>query len=251
MKYCIWCSRKENSVKFDNLAHTFPQSLGGKNICINVCDDCNKYFGDKQNKFPAIEIALKEVLNLSKHLLLSEIDLKNKQRFKSEYFIFNHKSRVLKFKPKYLFRRGFQQEFGRRFRRGVFKVYLEERERIIGDAHDDRFNFIREFARYDLNDYPLYVQKPKFGIIVGNIDDIKNPQFRFTEHNFDIDREYRFYSYMINGHSFVIPTTNQFMKERLKNYQKFLIETDNPFGIELIQIQNIEDLDFRFKYMNK
>lgn len=80
MKLCIWCSKKENFVTFNKIAHTIPQSLGGKNICKNVCDDCNEYFGRKEFGKPAVEIALKEVLNISKYLLLTqhkEIKLKD------------------------------------------------------------------------------------------------------------------------------------------------------------------------------
>lgn len=252
MKKCIWCSKTEKIVVFEKLAHTFPQSMGGKNVCENVCDDCNRFFGNKESGFPAVEIALKEVLNLSRFLLLSqEKDLKVVGRFKSEYFNFNPNNRSIKFKAKYQLRRGFQDEFGKRFRRGMFKVFLEERERQIGDGHDDRFNFIREFARYNFNDYPIYFQRPKFGIVFYNIDDVKNPEIRFTEHSNEIDNSYRFYSYPLNGHSFSIPTSNQFMPERLRSYRDFLQSTDNPFGTELIEIKQVEDLDFRFNYMNK
>jgi len=251
MKLCIWCSKSEKTVSFNKLAHTFPQSMGGKNICTNVCDDCNKFFGDKQSGFPAVEIALKEVLNLSKFLLLQKDDLSKNQRLKSEYFNFNIQNRVFKFKLKYKLRKNFQQEFGRRFRRGLFKVFLEERERQIGDAHNERFNFIREFSRYNLNDYPIYYIQPKFGAIFYNLDDVKSPIIRFTEHSDKVDKEYRFYSYPINGHNFVIPTSNQFMEERLKSYKRHIQTSDNAFGTRLIPIENIEDLDFRFDYMNK
>lgn len=78
MKKCIWCSKTEQTVTFHKPAHTFPQSMGGKNICENVCDLCNKFFGDKESGFPAVEIALKEILNLSKYILLNQEDLKKK-----------------------------------------------------------------------------------------------------------------------------------------------------------------------------
>lgn len=45
MKICIWCRKNENQGTFDKKAHTIPKSLGGDNICENVCDKCNHFFG--------------------------------------------------------------------------------------------------------------------------------------------------------------------------------------------------------------
>ena len=250
MKKCIWCSKDENNETFQKLAHTFPQSLGGKNICENVCDTCNKYFGDKESKHPSVEIALKEVLNLSKFLLLASTNEKQSIRFKSEYFDFKPNSHSLKLKMKYQLRENFQLEFGRRFRRGVYKVFLEERERQKNDAHDNRFDFIRAFARYNLDDYPVYYLKPKFKALFFSLPDIINPQIRFTEYSDQIDKDYRFYSYGFLGHNLVIPTHSSLFHERLKIYKDFLIKDDSPFGKELIAINYIEDLDFRFHFFS-
>lgn len=253
MKKCIWCSKTENYTTFNKLAHTIPKSLGGKLICENVCDSCNEYFGKKEFGKPAIEVALKEVLNISKYLLLTQHKEQKLKRFKSEYFVFNYKSsrRYFKFKMSYKLKHNFQKEFGRRFRRGLFKVFLEERERQLGDGHDERFNFIREFARYDLNDHPIYIQIPKFKAVFYNTNDLITPQIRFTDYSDEIDRKFRYYNYPLMGHNFVIPISNQFMEERFKSYKNHLIESNDPIGTELFEIQNIENLDFRFEFMNE
>jgi hypothetical protein len=39
------------------------------------------------------------------------------------------------------------------------------------------------------------------------------------------------------------------MEERLKEFKKLLIKEKNPFGVALIEIK-MEDLDFRFNYLN-
>lgn len=246
MKKCIWCSKDETKTSFDRKAHTFPQSLGGKNICENVCDNCNSYFGNKENTKPSVEIALKEILNLSKHILLKNLNEKAHKRHTSEYFNFNPNSNTLKYKMKYQFKKGFQEEFARRFRRGIYKVFLEERERQRNDAFDSRFDFIREFARYDLSDFPVYYVKPKFKAVFLSLPDIKNPQIRFTDHSDKIDSEFRFYTYTFFGHNFAIPTSKYFHNELLSKFKENLIKTDDPFGTELIEIIHIEDIDFRF-----
>jgi hypothetical protein len=55
---CLWCFNSEPIVTFKKKAHTIPKSLGGQNYNNNVCDCCNSYFGDKQEKDYSIEEAL-------------------------------------------------------------------------------------------------------------------------------------------------------------------------------------------------
>src|SRR5438552_1691115 len=101
-KVCIWCLKTEPHVTFIKPAHIFPQSLGGKRICRNVCDGCNSFFGNKQSGLPSIEIALKEPLNISKLYLLSQLTKTQKiPRFKSEYFDYDLARQLIKPKNKY------------------------------------------------------------------------------------------------------------------------------------------------------
>jgi len=65
MKKCIWCLKKEDEVSFKKESHIMPQNLGSKEICTDVCDPCNEYFGEKTGRLkPSIDIALKEMLVL-------------------------------------------------------------------------------------------------------------------------------------------------------------------------------------------
>jgi hypothetical protein len=76
-KVCVWCLKTSKEVTFNNEAHIFPQSLGGRIICENVCDECNRYFGAKQNPdIPSVEVAFKEPLNISKHYIQSQSETK-------------------------------------------------------------------------------------------------------------------------------------------------------------------------------
>lgn len=250
MKTCIWCRQTENNAPFLRKAHTFPQSLGGSNICENVCDRCNSYFGNRQGDSPSIEIVLKELLNISKFYLLGKTDsVPKNQRFKSEYFNVNWNQYKIRMKPRYSIKKDFQLKVGRQFRKGVFKVFLEERERQRQDALNDRYNFIREFARYDLGEYPIYIQLPKFQAVFFSQTDILEPQIRFTEFSDKQDEEFRVFSYQVCGHSFIIPTSTLFKDLALRKFEKYLIAKDDPFGVRIKEVVYAEDLDYTFKYM--
>ncbi|PWL32102.1 HNH endonuclease [uncultured Roseivirga sp.] len=251
MKTCIWCRQTEKETSFLTKAHTFPQSLGGNNICENVCDRCNSFFGNRQSDAPSSEIVLKELLNISKFYLLNQTNsVPKNQRFKSEYFNINWDEYRIRMKPRYSIKKGFQLKLGRQFRKGVFKVFLEERERQRQDALNNRYNFIREFARYDMGDYPVYIQIPKLKAIFFSQLDILEPQIRFTEFSDVQDEEFRIFSYQVCGHTFVIPTSILFKDLLLEKFKKSLFHSNDPFGTQLKEIVYAEDLDYTFRYMN-
>lgn len=109
MKQCIWCNRKEHDTSFKTLAHTFPQSIGGKKICKNVCDECNFAFGRKQQFQPSVDIAVKEIFNISKNIISTNTKQFQKNRFKSEYFKIDIEKRKITLKPKYKLKSNFQE----------------------------------------------------------------------------------------------------------------------------------------------
>ncbi|MBA0885183.1 HNH endonuclease [Flavobacterium undicola] len=249
MKHCIWCSRKEPHVTFEKEAHTFPRSVGGKNICENVCDDCNHNFGSTKPNLPAVEIVLKEILNFSRYFLLYTKEVPRNQRFKSQYFSVNWDTKVLKLKPSYKLQKGFQEKLGRQFTRGMYKIYLEERERIKKDSHNSKFDFIREFARYDLGELQIFYLKPKYpflGIFDGTLE---NPSIHFGKESEKEEKEFGIYSYQFMGHIFCIPVSKLFKELHFERYKKYLKENDNSFGTELIPIKYFSDVDFTFKFI--
>jgi len=218
---------------------------------MNVCDACNHFFGSPQSQSPAIEVVLKEVLNISKYiLLLYANELPTGKRYKSEYFNFNLNQKTIKLKPRYSLRKGYQEKLGRLFCRGMYKVFLEERERQRNDAKDDRFDFIREFSRYGLGDYPIFYFKPKNGIVYYSSIDVNRPTIRFTEHSDQLDHDFKIFDYMIMGHTFGIPTSRYFVDHYLSSYKKYLVKIDYPFGTEIVPIRYIENMDFTFRILN-
>jgi hypothetical protein len=252
MRTCIWCNRKEPDVPFLKKAHTFPQSLGGDSICDNVCDYCNHYFGSPQAQSPAIEVILKEILNISKYLLLHHInEVPKNKRYKSEYFNLNWEKKSIHLKPRFIVRRGYQEKLGRLFTRGLYKVFLEERERQRNDAKDSRYDFIREFARYDLGDYPIYYFIPKIRAVFVSSTDTNKPMIRFTDHSDKMDQDFKVFEYTIMGHNFCIPTSRNFVNLYLDYYKKYLIETDNPSGTRIIAIKYVENIDFTFQFLDQ
>lgn len=251
-KICVWCLKSSIEVPFKRKAHVFPISLGGTAICENVCDNCNNYFGAKQNlSTPSVEIALKEPLNISKYYLLSQFKNSPKlSKFKSEYFDYDFIKQILKPKFKYRYLADFQKNFVKQFKRGIYKVFLEQRSIDCSDAFDDKFNFIREFARYGVGDFPVFYCRPKEKLIFVS-DDVRIPQIRFTESIEEIINQYGFYAYWFFSHYLVIPTISNYEITK-DNYFKYLFKTQIKLSAidRIIEIKEMPDLDFTYSFMN-
>jgi hypothetical protein len=248
-KQCIWCLEYEPKVTFEKDAHIFPKSLNGNRICEEVCDSCNIYFGSKQNhSTPSVEIALKEPLNISRSILL-ENEENQKSRFKSEYFNFDRKNLIIKPQRKYCTISGFQKSFAKQFRRGIYKVFLEERSKSIGDAFHERFNFIREFSRWGIGDCPVFYCKPKItaGVYV-EPKALKNPYISFTEATENEMIEFGFYSNWFVSHFLAFPTIRTY-EITLDNYRNYILFGKNSIHSDFWEIKEINDLDFMFRFV--
>src|SRR5882757_1920632 len=161
MKKCIWCSKSEPKVTFNKLAHSIPQSIGGINTYENECDDCNEYFGNANNKTPSIDMIIKETFNISRHRFLNDESNigkgKTLKKFTSYYFDVSFKKNKIDIKGAYKFHSPFQEKISRQLKRGIYRIYLSELERQNkGIGHEERFDFIREFVRYDFGDLPVF-----------------------------------------------------------------------------------------------
>lgn len=252
MRKCIWCLKDDFKVKFERKAHTIPESLGGTNICANVCDDCNSFFGSHSKDNIAIEVALKEVFNISRFYLLSNnVKYKHKLgRFKSQFFDVDWHKSTMKAKLQYKLQYGFQERFARQFRKGIFKIFLEERQRFCNDAFDSRFDFIREFSRYDLGNFPVLYRIPSYPVCLTSTKDVLNPLLRFNTDTEKLDHEFRMYEFELVGHNFSIPTSRSF-NLRYEEYIKKTYSSNHPFGNKFLYVDLVERIDFTFKYFHQ
>jgi len=256
MRKCIWCQRTEKETKFDKKAHSIPKNLGGEHICENVCDKCNEYFGKTGKGSPAIETVLKETFNISRLLFLksnNEVG-KNKalNRFSSIYFDIDLDKKKFKIKNAYKFQPYFQKRMCRLLKRGIYKMFLEERERQFGDGLDKKYHFIREFARYDIGDYPLYYFTRKLGVILSIPDWFKHPEL-FFEKEFPMKYLYSdsaFFEFEFLGHVFGIPVTRSWELFVL-NYLKNSTQKKQKIFKSYKEIKRLDDMDLILSVMSQ
>jgi hypothetical protein len=254
VRKCIWCLQTDLETTFNKKAHTIPQQLGGQNICENVCDKCNSYFGNSSDKLPAIETVLKETFNITRTFFLKiDNDIgKNKSmpKFSSIYFNIDLQRHKLSLKAKYRFHRHFQENIARQLKRGLYKIFLEERERQFKDGHDGRFDFIREFARYNIGDYPIYYFDRLYGIIPMTQEWARHPTL-FLKKEYQskyLVSDYGFFEFELLSHVFGLPITRTW-ELGVWNYLKSSKEKKKELFKSYKQIIKFNDIDLTLSIM--
>ncbi len=254
MKQCIWCRQTAEETTFNKKAHTIPQTLGGQAICINVCDVCNHFFGQHYKGSPSVETIIKETFNITRIRLLGKEHIgKNKVviKFSSQYFKVDLKNRKLALKPSYRLQKGFQEKIGRQIKKGLYKMFLEETERQKFDGHNPQYDFIREFCRYDLGDYPVFYFERLYGIIAMVESWAVSPElFLDTDLQFKyLVREPGFFEFEFLGHVFGI-ATSRYWELAINNYIKKTTEAKQQLFRRWRLVNNFNDIDLSLSILD-
>lgn len=256
MKKCIWCLKTEAEKEFNKQAHTIPRSLGGRMINPNVCDECNEYFGFRKNDGIAIEEALKEAFIITKKRMQEPSNLikkpnRKQDRIKSRYFEVREKNgrSALKVKPAFKLIPGFQRKLCHYFKRGLYKIYLEELNRQFGRGFEPEFDFIREYARYNFGEYPIFYFERKIGIIMTVMNEFESPKIIFDKMTYLLRDKYGFTEIEFLGHVFGFPTRRLYELE-IEHYLRESIKLKQKFFKEVKEIRYLTDIDLTLSIMN-
>lgn len=143
---CIWCGRTEaEGATFYTEPHIVPHSLGGKEIGVDVCDDCNHYFGTAPKAgMPPIDLAFKEIFNAF-ITFGNNLNENTYKHFRSVFFEYRHSKHTIRIKPNFNSRNITAQ-----FKRGLYEVFLQKFHSVTGNGNHPMFDTVRKYARYGI-----------------------------------------------------------------------------------------------------
>lgn len=150
---CIWCGRtEEDGATFYTRPHIVPHGLGGDEIGVDVCDDCNHYFGTtpKAGMHP-IDLSFKEIFNafMTFGHNLNENTYKH---YKSVFFEYWHSKHTIRIKSNFN-----SHNITKQFKRGLYEVFLQKYHATTGNWNNPMFDAVRNYARYGIgNLHVLY-----------------------------------------------------------------------------------------------
>lgn len=245
---CIFCGKSVPEVTFKNQAHILPKSMGGDMIGVDICDECNHYFGTTDSLIStpprfAVEICVKEVMNISRHFFLN----RGKQKLKSTFFNYFDSKKTLICKNKNWQTIKFQLFFARQFKRGIFEMFLQAYHNQTGNGLDSKFDTIRRFARFNEGNAKLFYALNRGIYLVG--DYMQHPIFPMTDSCIDEIEHYGFYTLYLNGHLFILEVVPQTETNRNKYLKKLCEEHNIGGGIyaNLQEIFYIDQIDFTLR----
>ncbi|QCX01152.1 HNH endonuclease [Aggregatimonas sangjinii] len=249
-KKCIWCLKSEHETDFFSKAHTIPKSLGGQNFNPNVCDVCNAYFGNRHEYNYSIEEALKEAFNITRIRLRNRKSKRKVGRFKSKFFeVKERKGKYrLTVKPSFRFNSEFQTTLCRAFKRGLYKMFFEELNRQKKVGFEKKYDLIRQFARYDMGNLPVFYFERSVGIIVGTDTEYITPVLIFNRMTY-LHSTAGFEEIEFLGHVFGFPITD-YTPNTFKSYMEQSIRLKKEFFKGAILINRMTDVDIVLSVMN-
>lgn len=250
---CIWCLKQKPSTSFYTKPHTIPRTLNAHNIGFDICDSCNNFFGSDNNQEKvtySIDKVLKEFFNVHKFLLTNSKDSDSWKKFKSQFFSYYFTSKKLKINIDYIRNPDYAKEVTRKFKRGIYNIFLQEYHRNTGNALDEKFNIIRDFVRYDKGEVPLFHLKGSNGVRI--VEDLElSHKLPFNDHSLEILKTYGFYHLHLAGLNFYLAATDVAFSnmDYIINESQVLI--GSGFVIkELIELKKMTDIDFTLRKWN-
>ena len=241
---CIWCGRTEPVVTFLEEPHVLPRRLGGKEIGVDVCDECNHYFGTAQKGKPAIDVAFKEIFNAFR-TFGSNTDEHTHEHFKSIFFEYRHSKHTIRIKPQFNSKLVTEQ-----FKRGLYEVFLQRYHHVTGNGNAPMFDMVRKYARYGIGNPHVFYKFDNVLLVTTNDEDrilnMSEPMMK------DI-MESGMYCFWLFGHVFyleILPVAyNAYGRSYLqKQANNMLI---NVYGNERIfEFHDVMEIDFCMERFN-
>jgi len=253
---CIWCQNEKPLVGFKNQPHTISKQIGGSFIGFDICDTCNRYFGtnDNPSKYSmSVELAFKEIFNVTRYLMPDPSENKKikPERLASVYFEYYKSKRIFRIKKRFELTRNFLTDFTRQFKKGVYEVFLQEYHRNTEQGLDAKFDKIRDFARYDKGDLPLYFADNNGVYLIP--EDFSIPSLAFNENNLSTINDFGFYSIWLFGHILYIEVTPraELTREIYLNSEVKKIVGSGFINKSIKEMRLITDLDFTLYRLRK
>lgn len=187
---CIWCKRSHPNVTFYTAPHIVPQSLGANEIGIDVCDDCNHFFGSASKTTPNTNLVFKEVFNASKSSLGERP--KSKVKYSSAYFHYDLTTGQIKLKKTFSV-----SVFTKQFKRALYEAFLQKYHNTYPNENLDKFEAVRKFARYGIGDLHVYYIHNK--IIFHSTDSIEDVTLHMSDALKQEIQETGYYTFFFAG----------------------------------------------------
>lgn len=253
---CIFCGGDKNTTSFNTKPHILPHSMGGEIVGVDICDECNHYFGTPIHGMPgSIEEALKDVFGVSQYFMLLTTKYNNNPPHNfylhSRWFEYRHSKRQLKLKQHVLMDRQLRIKATTLFRRGLYEVFLQSLHKYGVSVNNPAFDHARKFARFGEGDLPVFYLINR-GVYLIDPEALEHPEIRFSDDIVKEIEDYGFFTFIMHGHILVL-TVTQTTQEKFYSYMNRRFDgLCNPHGFYpgFKVLTDFREMDFDLRSMH-
>ena len=248
---CIFCGKRAPETSFFEKPHTTPHSLGSDRIGFDVCDNCNHFFGQPdKSMYPrlAVETCVKEIFGVIRFMLNLEREGHETDQLKSIYFNFWRSRKTLQFKRSFESNLAFKRVFLKQFKRGLYELFLQEYHSQTENGLDERFDRVRQYARYGYGDLPVWHLQTRMLLVE---TDLSVPTLNFTQHAIEEIDTYGFYSMYLWGFWFYLEVTPRAELTR-EVYLRNMVKDVHVGGFvvsNMVELRDIDDIDYTLRQL--
>lgn len=235
---CIWCGKEIPDTSFYHAPHVVPQKLGGKEICFDVCDECNSYFGKSTTCRTAMDIVFKEIFN-AYMVFGKNLDQNSHIKLRSIFFNYFHSKQKITMKGNFR-----PSVITRQFKRSLYEVFLQKYHLVTGNGNHPMFEAVRKYARFNIGDLHVYYVFNNMVLLPKEEDILKLPM---SANAINDMMNYGMFRFWFAGHLFyleIFPTIyNVKGKSFLENEKKSVLVPVK--GNECIsEIKDVRQIDY-------
>ncbi|MCK9157022.1 MAG: HNH endonuclease [Paludibacteraceae bacterium] len=237
---CIWCGKTEPEVSFKTAPHILPRKLGGCEIGLDVCDDCNHFFGTAEKNKPNIDLVFKEIFG-SFRFFSDNLNEHSYEKYSSVYFNYLHSKQCIKIKSLFC-----SSIITRQFKRALYNVFFQKYHFVTGNANNPMFDMVRDFARYNIGSPLVFYSFNNLKLTPGQ-EEMNNPHLPITNEIIDDMMKYGVFAFFFMGEIFyleIFPDVFQIkgMDFLQKQAQRFLVSVKG--NERIFEFTDVMQLDF-------
>lgn len=183
-------------------------------------------------------------------MLFSGKTKKQVGKFKSRYFDIRVRKgkRTLKVLPSFSHNANFQRELCHAFKRGLYKLFLEELNRQKGIGYEEKYNPIREFSRYNNGNLNILYFNRSVGVFMSLNREAETPILLFDRMQYLFSND-KFVEIEFLGHVFGFPITNV-LESDFKEYITKSTQLKIGYFKDWKIIDKLTDIDLAMRIMN-
>lgn len=154
----------------------------------------------------------------------------------------------LTIKQSFRFSSNFQVELGRAFKRGLYKMFLEELNRQKNLGYEKKYDIIRQYSRYNKGELPVLYFNRIVGIMMMFGREAETPILFFDRMKYLYSND-KFTEIEFLGHVFGFPI-GKFNENDFKTYIAQSIKQKEGHFKDAVLIKKMTDIDITLKIMN-